>query len=161
MFADFVEFSVGKMDLIMVFLLVLKWFSNLAKLENLKTCFFFFQKSDKSYITRYNFFLIIYLSLLSVLWFFVIILISQFAKLLDPHLKAGKVLWNNSHCQYVSMPSNSFSQKTAHRIFLKFYMKLEGLQGQKWTKLNFSEILILGKEPKIPSKIGFLVFAKM
>ena len=46
--------------------------------------------------------------------------------------------------QYVSMPlghsvSYQFFPKMAHSIFLKFYMKLEGLKVQKLTEPNFSE----------------------
>ena len=41
-----------------------------------------------------------------------------------------------------------------HRIFLKFYMKLAGLNGQKLRKPNFSEKFpVLGGKPKISTKI--------
>ena len=62
---------------------------------------------------------------------------------------------------YRSVVSNKLFSKTAHKIFLKFYVKLEGTKCQKLTYPNFSEkILILRKKPKNSSKIGvFLTFA--
>ena len=52
--------------------------------------------------------------------------------------------------------SYQFFSVSAHRIFLKFYMKLEGLKGQKLMEPNFSEkFSFWGKSPKIPIKWVF------
>ena len=57
--------------------------------------------------------------------------------------------------------SYQFFSVRAHRIFLKFYMKLEGLKDQKLTEPNFSEkFLFWGKSLKIPPKLDFLALAK-
>lgn len=54
---------------------------------------------------------------------------------------------SRSMCQYVSVSVISFFSKVAHRNFLNFYIKLEGLKDQKLTETSFSEkFLFLGKK---------------
>ena len=49
--------------------------------------------------------------------------------------------------------SYQFFSKMTHRIFLKFYMKLEGVKCQKLTNPNFSEkFSFWGKNQKAPPK---------
>ena len=58
---------------------------------------------------------------------------------------------NMSVCQYVSMSvcqSLIFFSKTAHMIYLEFYLKLQKVKVQKLIKPNFfRKIIILGKMP--------------
>ena len=59
------------------------------------------------------------------------------------------------------MSVNTFSKKTADRIFLKFHIKLETLNYRNLRKPNFSERLAFWeKAQKIPQKKGFLAFSK-
>ena len=63
--------------------------------------------------------------------------------------------------QYTSRSVNSFSQNRLIGFFLKFYMKLEGIEGQKLTKPNFSEkFSFLWKPPKISSKTEFFSYCQ-
>ena len=51
---------------------------------------------------------------------------------------------------------STFFSKTSYRIFLKLYIKLEGVSGQKVIKTNFSErFSFWRKDLKNSSKIGF------
>ena len=63
-----------------------------------------------------------------------------------------------SVCQQVS---KQFFPETGHRIFLKFYSKLEGFRVLKLFKSSFSEkFSFWGKSPEVLPKQSYLDFAK-
>ena len=65
--------------------------------------------------------------------------------------------------QSVSRLVNSFSQKRAHRIFLKFYMKLEALKGYKlinWQSQILQKKSRFGGKAQSSSKIVFFDFCQ-
>ena len=81
---------------------------------------------------------------------------------LNPHIKAASTFFETPPSgESGPGTARTVGHRTAHRIFLKFYMKLEGLNGQKLTKLNILEkFSFLGKYRKIPPELGLLAFLK-
>ena len=82
-----------------------------------------------------------------------VLLFSDFVELLDtfgtpPLGEKRPIILPLALYQWISRPINSFTQKMARRIFLKFYIELEDLKGQKTDKAEyFWKILILRKKP--------------
>ena len=77
-----------------------------------------------------------------------------------------KRVLQNSPCQQIRSQvyqeaNYQFFLKTIQRLFLKFYMKLEDLKGQKLMEpVFFRKILVLGKKPKISLTTGIFYFCQ-